>query len=44
MLDSFGNSSKMLDEAKRIMLNYIYLGVAALVVGTTMFTTWTIAG
>jgi ATP-binding cassette, subfamily B (MDR/TAP), member 1 len=43
MIDAFG-TSEIYDEAKKNLFNYLYLGVAALVIGTTMFSGWMIAG
>ena len=45
MTNSFGASaSHVEDEAKRIMLIFIYIGLAALAVGWAMFACWMITG
>lgn len=45
MTNSFGTSAaQMEDEAKRLMLIFIYIGLGAFAIGWAMFACWIIAG
>jgi len=44
MTNSFGNSTSMVDAAKEVMLDFIYIGIAAVFAGWGMFGCWMIAG
>jgi ATP-binding cassette subfamily B (MDR/TAP) protein 1 len=44
MTNSFGNNDTMVEAAKQVMLQFIYIGLGALVAGWGMFGCWMITG
>lgn len=44
MTDSFDNFDEMVESAKNIMFQFIYIGAAAFVAGWGMFACWMITG
>ena len=44
MTNSYGGNTSIKEEGKKIMLNFIYIGLGAFAAGWAMFTCWMVAG
>ena len=44
LTNSFGDNDKMVESSRKVMLNFIYIGIGALASGWGMFACWIIVG
>lgn len=44
LTNSFGDNDKMVESSRKVMLNFIYIGIGALASGWGMFACWILVG